>query len=40
MSGVNNSNTKNSVWCIAGAAGETKTFGDVPMGAFAVSQKF
>ncbi|CCA72205.1 hypothetical protein PIIN_06140 [Serendipita indica DSM 11827] len=30
----------NGVWCVAGASGETKSFGDVPMGAYAVSESF
>ncbi|KAG8760653.1 hypothetical protein FRC14_002334 [Serendipita sp. 396] len=28
------------VWCVAGAAGETKAFGGVPMGAYSASETF
>jgi hypothetical protein len=31
---------RNSVWCVAGAAGTQKSFGNVPMGAFAVCEEF
>jgi len=31
---------RNGVWCVAGAAGTQKSFGNVPMGAFAVCEEF
>jgi hypothetical protein len=31
---------RNAVWCVAGASGTQKSFGNVPMGAFAVCEEF
>jgi len=31
---------RNGVWCVAGATGTQKSFGNVPMGAFAVCEEF